>query len=46
MLFLHYRILNLDKSRKQIIKYMNTFSKNFILRYVKHVEETLKFENI
>lgn len=45
MLFLHYRILNLDKSRKQIIKYMNTFSKKFILKYVKHVEETLKFEN-
>ena len=46
MLYIHYRILNPKIDRKRIIKYMNTFTKKFILRYVKHVEETIKNKKI
>ena len=48
MLYIHYRILNPTIERKRIIKYMNTFTKKFILKYVKNVEGTIKnnkFEN-
>ena len=48
MLYIHYRILNPTIERKRIINYMNTFTKKFILKYVKNVEETIKnnkFEN-
>jgi len=48
MLYIHYRILNPNIERKRLVQYMNTFTKKFILRYVKQVEETIKntkFEN-
>lgn len=43
ILFVHYRLLNLDKSLKQIIKYLDKkITKNFILKYVRLIEETIK----
>jgi len=43
ILFVHYRILNLDKTLNQIIKYLDKkITKNFILKYVRLVEDTIK----
>lgn len=43
-MYLHYRVLNPNVSREDIIKHLDTLSKNFLLKYVKHIEETIKFE--
>ena len=43
-MYLHYRILNPNVSREEIINHLDTLSKNFLLKYVKHIEETIKFE--
>jgi len=43
ILFIHYRLLNLDKSLKQIIKYLDKkITKKFILKYVRLIEDTIK----
>ena len=43
-MYLHYRILNPNSSREEIIKHLNNLNQNFLLKYVKHIEETIKFE--
>lgn len=43
IMFVHYRLINLDKSIKQIIKYLDKkITKKFILKYVRFIEETIK----
>lgn len=42
MLYIHYRILNPLKTRKEIIKHMNKLKKRFLLRYAAFVETTIK----
>ena len=43
IIYVHYRILNPNKNRKQIIKYFDKkITKKFLLRYVKYVEEKIK----
>lgn len=43
ILYLHYRILNPNISRKEIVNYLNTkVTKNFLLRYTCFIEETIK----
>ena len=42
MIYVHYRILNPEKSRKEIIKHMNKIKRRFILRYAGYVEQLIK----
>ena len=43
ILYLHYRILNPDVSQKRLIKYLDRrITRNFILRYMKYIEDILK----
>jgi hypothetical protein len=43
ILYLHYKILNPDKSQKALMRYIKkTVNKSFILKYAKYVEDMIK----
>ena len=42
MIYVHYRILNPKKSRKEIINHMNKIKRRFILKYAGYVEQIIK----
>ena len=42
IMYVHYRLLNPNMNRKTIVRYMSKLKKNFLLKYAKYVEETIK----
>lgn len=43
ILYLHYRLLNPNIHQKKLIKYINKrVTRNFLLRYMKYIEDTIK----
>ena len=42
IMYVHYRLLNPNMNRKTLVKYMSKLKKNFLLKYAKYVEETIK----
>jgi len=46
ILFVHYRLINLDKTIKQLINYLDKkITRKFILKYARFVEEIIKENN-
>lgn len=44
-LYLHYRLLNPDINQKKLIKYIDTtMTKKKILRYIRYIEDTIKYK--
>ena len=46
IMYIHYRLLNPDINRKTLVRYMSKLKKNFLLKYAKYVEETIKNDKI
>ena len=46
IMYVHYRILNPKINRKILVRYMSTLKKQFLLKYAKYIEETIKNNNI
>ena len=46
IMYVHYRILNPKIDRKILVRYMSTLKKQFLLKYAKYIEETIKNNNI
>jgi hypothetical protein len=42
IMYVHYRLLNPNINRKTLVRYMSKLSKNFLLKYAKYIEETIK----
>ena len=42
IMYVHYRILNPSIDRKTLVRYMSTLKKQFLLKYAKYIEETIK----
>ena len=45
-MYLHYRVLNPDSNSKEITKHIKKkVDKEFLLKYAKYIEETVKHKN-